>query len=125
MNPIRGAWRLLLAAAVIAAWAPAAVAAVECGADIRATAMSDQVTDEAVVKTWAVEIDSPAECAKVYVDVTVTERLSGGDEITTTTRGWRKVTVSSTYTATHRIARDSDLTAWEFKVARCVVCGTE
>ena len=125
MRPIRAARLLIFVTAVSLAFSPVVVAAVECNAEVRATATTDQVTDESVVKTWAVEIDTPVDCAKVYVDVTLTERLAGGKEITTTQRGWRKVTAHSTYTATHRIAKDSDLTGWEFAVARCVVCGTE
>lgn len=106
--------------------APSALAATECEAAVRATAKSDQVSDVAVTKVFAVEVDTQEACAKVYVDVVVTERLFDGEEITSTRRGWRKVTNNtSTYRVDYRIARDSTLTNWTFKVARCVVCGTE
>ena len=109
-----------------AALAPAARAAVECQADVRATVKSDQVTDEAIIKVFAVEIDTREDCAKVYVDFIVTERLFNGEEITSTRRGWRKVSNQAvTYRGEYRIARDTTLVDWKFKVARCVVCGTE
>jgi len=101
-------------------------AATECKADVRATPRSDQSSDEAITKVWAVEVDTQESCAKVYVDAVVTERLFDGEEITSTHRGWRKVTNhTSTYKVNYRIARDSTLTASTFKVSRCVVCGTE
>ena len=111
--------------AAIPALAPS-TRAKDCQADVRPTAKSDQVTDEAIIKVWAVEADTQEDCAKVYVDLTTTERLFNGEEITTTHRGWRKVdSHTGTYKVNYRIARDSTLTDWKFKVARCVVCGTE
>lgn len=114
-----------LVAAAIAILAPSVPAAVECSADVRATLARDNVLSDVVEKVFAVEIDTKVDCAKVYVDLTVTEQLFNGEEITTTSRGWRKVTTHSTYKVNHRIAKDSTLSDWKFQVARCVVCGTE
>jgi len=108
--------------------APSArAAATPCQADVRATAMSDQPTSNRVLKVWAVEIDTEAACAKVYVDLTLTETLFNGEEITSTRRGWRTVNAgtTATYKVNYPIASDSSVTDWKFKVARCVVCGTE
>src|SRR5262245_3116727 len=107
-------------------WGFDAKAATECKAEVRARPGIDQVTDEAVTKVFAVEIDTQEACAKVYVDVVVTERLFDGEEITSTRRGSRKVTNHvSTHKVNFRIAKDSTLVASTFKVAKCVVCGTE
>jgi len=112
-------------AAAIPAFSTGAQAA-SCQANVRATAKSDQVTDEAIIKVWAVEADTQEQCAKVYVDLITTERLFDGEEITSTHRGWRKVdSQHGTYKVNYRIAKDSTLTNWEFKLAKCVVCGTE
>ena len=112
--------------AMIPVLAPAAHAATECKAEVRATARSDQSSDEAITKVWAVEVDTQESCAKVYVDAVFTERLFTGEEITSTRRGSRKVTNHvSTHKVNYRIARDSTLTDFKFKVYRCVVCGTE
>lgn len=106
--------------------APSALAATECTAEVQATPGSDQITDEAITKVYGVSVTTSESCAKVYVDVVVTERLFNGEEITSTRRGWRKVTnQNSTYKVNYRIARDSTLVDAKFKVARCVVCGTE
>jgi hypothetical protein len=111
--------------AVIPLLTPSAQAA-GCTAQVRATAKSDQISDEAITKVWAVEVDTQESCAKVYVDAVVTERLFDGEVITSTRRGSRKVSNhTSTYKVNYRIARDSTLTASTFKVASCVVCGTE
>jgi len=115
----------LALAAAIPVLAPSAEAA-GCTAQVRATAKSDQISDEAITKVWAVEVDTQESCAKVYVDAVVTERLFDGEVITSTRRGWRKVSNhTSTYKVNYRIARDSTLTASTFNVASCVVCGTE
>jgi hypothetical protein len=125
MKPFRIVPAFVVMAAVLAL-APSSQAATECKADVRATPRSDQSSDEAITKVWAVEVDTQESCAKVYVDVVVTERLFDGEEITSTHRGSRKVTNhTSTYKVNYRIARDSTLTASTFKVSRCVVCGTE
>jgi peptide methionine sulfoxide reductase MsrB len=87
---------------------------------------ADQVTDEAIIKVFAVEVDTKEACAKVYVDAVTTERLFDGEEITSTHRGWRKVANhTSSYKVNYRIAKDTTLVDAKFKVARCVVCGTE
>jgi hypothetical protein len=113
-------------AAAIPVLAPFAHAATECKAEVRATVRPDQASDEAVTKVFAVEVDTRESCAKVYVDAVFTERLFTGEEITSTRRGSRKVTNhTSTHKVNYRIARDSTLTDWKFKVYRCVVCGTE
>ena len=97
-----------------------------CTAQVRATAKSDQITDEAIIKVWAVEVDTQEACAKVYVDAVVTERLFNGEVITSTRRGWRKVSNhTSTYKVNYRIAKDSKLTDWKFNVTSCVPCGSE
>jgi len=102
------------------------VSAAECQAEIRATPRTDQESNEAFTKVWAVEIDTQADCATVYGDLVVTERLFNGEEITSTHRGLRKVTNhNSTYKVNYRIAKDSTLTDWKFKVSRCVPCGSE
>jgi len=112
-------------AAAIPALAPF-THATSCQANVRPTVKSDQVTDEAIIKVWAVEADTQEQCAKVYVDLITTERLFDGEEITSTHRGWRKVdNHTATYKVNYRIAKDSTLTHWEFKVAKCAVCGTE
>jgi hypothetical protein len=117
---------VLVAMAAIAAAAPSPRAATECKAEVRATEKSDEVTDEAITKVFAVEVDTDVDCAKVYVDFTVTERLFNGEEITSKHRGWRKISSDGTqYKADYRIARDSTVQDWKFEVARCVVCGTE
>jgi len=117
--------QVLAVAAAIPALAPTTQAK-ECQANVRATAKSDQVTDEAIIKVWAVEADTQEDCAKVYADLITTERLFNGEEITSTHRGWRKVdSHTSTYKVNYRIDRDSTLVDWKFKVAKCVVCGTE
>jgi len=111
--------------AAIPMLAPSAQAA-GCAAQVRANAKSDQITDEAIIKVWAVEVDTQEACAKVYVDAVVTERLFTGEVITSTRRGWRKVSNhTSTYKVNYRIAKDSTLTDWKFNVSSCVVCGTE
>ena len=110
----------LLGALLAAAPAGAADA---CKAEVHPTARPDLVTDEAVTKVFAVEVRTEEACAEVAVDLTVTERLFNGEEITTTVRGRRKVdnhTVA--YRVNHRIARDSTLVDWKFTVARCEVC---
>jgi hypothetical protein len=105
---------------------PTAEAATDCKAEVRTRPGTDQVSDESVTKVFAVEIDTQEQCAKVYVDVVVTERLFNGEEITSTRRGSRKVTNHvSTHKVNFKIARDSTLVSSTFKVARCVVCGTE
>ena len=115
----------LALAAAIPCLAPSAQAS-GCTAQVRATPRADQISDEAITKVWAVEVDTQASCAKVYVDVVVTERLFDGEVITSTRRGWRKVSNhTSTHKVNYRIARDSTLTDWKFNVASCVVCGTE
>jgi hypothetical protein len=115
----------LALAAAIPLLTPSAQAA-GCTAEIRPTAKSDQITDEAIIKVWAVEVDTQESCAKVYVDAVVTERLFNGELITSTRRGWRKVsTHTSTYKVNYRIARDSTLTDWKFTVSSCVPCGSE
>jgi hypothetical protein len=125
MKPIRIVQTVALVAA-IPVLAPYARAATTCQAEVRATAKSDQISDEAITKVWAVEIDTQESCAIVYVDAVVTERLFDGEEITSTRRGSRKVSNhTSTHKVNYRIARDSKLTDAKFTVARCVVCGTE
>jgi hypothetical protein len=100
--------------------------AASCTAQVRATAKSDQITDEAIIKVWAVEVDTQESCAKVYVDAVLTERLFDGEVITSTRRGWRKVSNhTSTYKVNYRIAKDSKLTDWKFNVTSCVPCGSE
>ncbi|HEX6850800.1 MAG TPA: hypothetical protein VF139_05275 [Candidatus Polarisedimenticolaceae bacterium] len=116
----------VVALAAIATAAPSSWAATECKAEVRATEKTDQVTDEAITKVYAVEVDTDVDCAKVYVDFTVTERLFNGEEITSKHRGWRKVSSEGTlYRADYRIAKDSTIKDWKFEVFRCVVCGTE
>lgn len=125
MKPFRFVQALALVAAILVL-APSARAATACNADVRATPKADQISDEAVTKVWAVEIDTQESCAIVYVDAIVTERLFNGEVITSTHRGSRKISNhTSTHKVNYRIARDSTLTEWKFKVARCVVCGTE
>lgn len=125
MKLIRVVQALSLMAA-IPLLAPSVRAATACTAEVRATAKSDQISDEAITKVWAVEVDTQEACAIVYVDAVVTERLFDGEEITSTIRGSRKVSNhASTQKVNYRIARDSTLLNWKFKVARCVVCGTE
>lgn len=125
MKPFRMI-RAFALVAPIAFLAPSALVAAECKADIRVTPKTDQVTDEAITKVFAIEIDTREACAKVYVDAVATERLFNGEEITVTRRGWRKVSGQGiTYKVNHRIARDSTLTDWKFTVSSCVVCGTE
>jgi hypothetical protein len=107
---------------------PASVtkAATPCDAAVRATPREDQVTSETRIKVWGVNLDTKVECAKVYFDVIVTERLFDGEEITVTDRTWRKSsTLGETFKVDHTIAKDSTVTDWKIKVVRCVVCGTE
>jgi len=107
-------------------WLTPTAQSAECTAQVRATAKSDQISDEATTKVWAVEVDTQESCAKVYVDAVVTERLFNGEVITSTRRGYRKVSNhTSTYKVNYRIARDSTLTDWKFKVTSCVPCGSE
>jgi hypothetical protein len=116
MKPVRLVQSIALVAA-IPVLASSARAATACKAEVR---------DRYLTKVFAVEIDTEAPCAKVYVDAVVTEQLFNGEEITTTHRGYRDVSNSpSTYKVNLRIARDSKLTDWKFTVNRCVVCGTE
>jgi hypothetical protein len=115
-----------VALAAIAAVAPRPRAATECTATVDAKEATDQVTDEAIIKVYAVQAETREACAKVYVDFVVTERLFNGEVITSKHRGWRKVTSDGTlYKVNYRIAKDSTITDWKFVVARCVVCGTE
>lgn len=115
------------AAGLILVLASSALAAVPCTANVRAKERTDQVFSTYKTKVYAVEIDTQQDCAKVYVDFTVTETLFNGEEITSTFRDWRKATggLTTTYMVNHRIALDSKVTDWNFKVNRCVVCGTE
>jgi hypothetical protein len=115
----------VLLAVGMMALAPSVPVAKECSADVRARLTREEIRDEVKETFFAVEIDTKGTCAKVYVDFTSTERLFNGEEITTTRRGWRKVTSSTTYGVSYRIAKDSELVNWKFSVARCVVCGTE
>jgi hypothetical protein len=111
--------------AAVSLLAPSAQAA-GCTAQVRATPRADQISDEAVTKVWAVEVDTQESCAKVYVDAVVTERLFNGEVITSTRRGWRKVSNhTSTYKVNYRIAKDSTLTDSKFNVSKCVPCGSE
>jgi hypothetical protein len=119
--------RTAIACALVAlpALAPCARAA-PCTANVHARVASDQTTSTSSIKVFAVDVDTDADCAKVYVDATVTERLFNGEEITSTKRGSRKVSAkSTTFKVNLRIAPDSTLTDWKFQVASCVVCGTE
>jgi hypothetical protein len=126
MRLFQKAFACALAVAAIPILAPSARAATECTAEVRATAKSDQTFSDSILKVFAVEVDTQEDCAKVYADLIVTERLFNGEEITSTHRGWRKVSShTSTYKVNYRIAGDSTVTDWKFKVARCVVCGTE
>ena len=121
-------FRRVLACAMVAlpALAPCALAGTPCTANVNARAASDQTTSTSTIKVFAVDVDADVDCAKVYVDVTTTERLFTGEEITSTRRGSRKVSAKgTTYKVNLRIAPDSSLTDWKFKVASCVVCGTE
>jgi hypothetical protein len=120
--------RLACAATVLAAAAagPARAVPTPCTASISATERGDQTTSEATIKVWGVNIDAPGPCSKVYFDLVVTERLFDGEEITSTVRSSRDVTgQTTTYKVTYRIAPDTKLVDSKFKVARCVVCGTE
>ena len=105
--------------------APAFAQGTSCDATVRATPGEDQIQDKFVYKVFGVEISTPEACAKVYVDLVTTERLFDGEEITTTSRGYRKVSTHTTYAVKYQIARDSTLTDWKFTVNRCVICGTE
>ena len=118
--------RVLLACAAAAALAVPAARAATCKAEVRAQEKTDLVTDEAITKVYAVEAETDVDCAKVYVDFVVTERLFNGETITSTHRGWRKVSApATTYKANYRIDKDTTITDWSFKVVKCVVCGTE
>jgi hypothetical protein len=124
MKPFRIVQSLALVAA-IPLLTPSAQSA-ECTARIRATAKSDQISDKAITKVWAVEVDTQESCAKVNADLVVTERLFDGEVITSTHRGYRKVSNhTSTYKVNYRIAKDSTLTDWKFNVTSCVPCGSE
>ena len=121
-------FRLIPALALVAAlpWLTPSARAATCTAQVRATAKSDQISDEAITKVWAVEVDTQESCAKVNVDVVLTERLFDGEVITSTRRGYRKVSNhASTYKVNYRIAHDSKLTDWKFNVTSCVPCGSE
>jgi len=115
--------------AVIAAMLVPAVllAAVECRATVRGEYRGKETLGDIVEHTFLVDISSDADCGKVYFDLVITERLFNGEEITLTKRDWRKANRGGTvaYKVTHRTAKDSDLVRWEFKAARCVVCGSE
>ena len=126
MKPLRLVQAIALFAA-IPVLASSARAATACKAEVRATPGSDQLSDRFLTKVFAVEVDTDVPCAKVYVDAVVTEQLFNGEEITSTHRGFRKVTggISTTYKVDYKIARDTTLTDWSFKVVSCVVCGTE
>ena len=118
-------FRRVLACAMVAlpALAPCALAGTPCTANVNARAASDQTTSTSTLKVFAVDVDADVDCAKVYVDAVFTERLFTGEEITSTRRGSRKVTNHvSTHKVNYRIARDSTLQDWEFKVAKCVPC---
>ena len=116
----------LAVVAAVSALAPPVRAADECKAEVRATPRSDQESNETVTKVFAVEVDTQESCLKVYVDFIVTERLFNGEEITSTHRGWRKVSNHTiTYKVSYPIARDSTIVDWKFVVARCAACGTE
>lgn len=104
---------------------PAVAAGTSCTATVRATQETDEVHDKYVYKVFSVEISTSESCAKVYVDLVTTERLFDGEEITTTSRGFRKVSAHTTYKVKHQIAKDSSLLKWEFKVHSCLVCGAE
>jgi hypothetical protein len=121
-------FRFVPALALVAAipMLPTSAQAAGCTANVRATVKSDQVTDEAIFKVWAVEVDTQEACAKVYVDAVVTERLFDGEVITSTRRGWRKVANhTSTYKVNYRIAKDTTLMDAKFNVTSCVPCGSE
>ena len=106
--------------------APVTRAETACTAAVRATPGQDQITSETKIKVWGVNLDTQVGCAKVYFDLTVTEQLFDGEEITVTNRTWRKSsTLGETFKVNHTIARDSTLTDWKFKFVKCVVCGTE
>ena len=126
MRLFREAFACALVAAAIPVLTPSARAATECTANVRATAKSDQTFSDSILKVFAVEVDTQEDCAKVYADFIVTERLFNGEEIKSTHRGWRKVSShTDTYKVNYRIAPDTTVTDWKFQVARCVVCGTE
>jgi len=123
--------RTLLACAAAAGFlilSPAAKAATPCDATMSAHPGEDQVTSDSDtrIKVWGVNFDTQVGCAKVYFDLTVTETLFDGEEITVTERTWRKTsTLGETFKVNHTIAKDSTLSDWKFKVVQCVVCGTE
>lgn len=63
------------AAAMIPILAPAARAATPCNAAVRARPGENQVTSDSDtrIKVWGVNLDTQVECAKVDLDLTVTE----------------------------------------------------
>ncbi len=122
--------RLVLAAALVmllAGAVTAASAAVPCNATVQGTPGTDKRYTDHLDKVFRVEITSSADCGLVYVDLVTTESLFNGEQITTTRRDWRKVSgsASTVYMFTFPMALDSNLVNWQFKVNRCVVCGTE
>lgn len=121
--------RAFLWAAVLTLVAPAphARAAEGCTAEVRAAARPDEIAADHIKKLFKIEIDSRQDCAKVYIDATFTERLFNGEEITLTKRDWQKVSggLTTTYRYEHRIAPDSTLVSFDFKVSRCVLCGSD
>jgi hypothetical protein len=114
-----------LAVLTLAVLLPANALAKECEATVSAKPTTDEVHDNYIYKVFMVDLKTTEACAKIYVDFRAKERLFNGEVIETTKRGYRKRTIGGTYKVKYRIERDSKLLDWEFKVNRCVVCGTE
>lgn len=122
MRLSRHAWAFAAVAAA-ALSVPVFVAAGGCTAQVRAQVDRDDIHSNVRQMSFAVDLETPEDCANVQVDFVSTERLFNGEEITSTLRGAVTVRTWKSYKATYEFDKDSEVVDWRFEVARCAVCG--
>jgi hypothetical protein len=96
-----------------------------CEANVQGSYRTEELFERSKDKIFAVQISTPAPCARVFFDLVTTERLFDGEEIRTTTPNWRKVTAGAEagFKVRFSMARDTELVDWKIQYKSCEVCG--
>ena len=96
-----------------------------CQANVSGSYQRTEDFDGGRNAVFVLEITTSAPCALVYFNVTTTERLFNGEEITTTTPMWRKVTDGEEpgYKVLYKMAQDTNLIDSRVEYDRCELCG--